>query len=75
MVSRFKAALFLRRTFLDVCYVRHETLDFFHGGQLSTENTMVVVSLHITPWACGDLDDIMARRDICVNYHLTFECS
>ena len=34
---------------------------------------MVVISSHTTPWACGDLDGIAARRDICVSYRSTFE--
>ena len=33
------------------------------------------VGSHTTPWACGDLDVIAVRRDICVDYRLTFECS
>ena len=33
------------------------------------------VGSHTTPWACGDLDGIAVRRDVCVNYRLTFECS
>ena len=74
-VSRFKVTHFLRRTFLDVCWVGHEWLGYFQDGQLSTENPMVVVSLHTTPWACGDLDGIAARRDIRVNYRSIFECS
>ena len=33
------------------------------------------VGSHTMPWACGDLDGIAVRRDVCVNYRLTFECS
>ena len=33
------------------------------------------VGSHTTPWTCGDLDVLAVRRDICVNYRLTFECS
>ena len=37
---------------------------------------MVVLSSHTTPWACGNLDGIAVRRDICVSDHLTLipEC-
>ena len=73
-VSRFNVTHFLRRTFLDVCWVGHEWLGYFQDGQLSTENPMVVVNLHTIPWACGDLDGITAR-DIRVNYRSIFECS
>ena len=31
-VSRFKVTLFLRKTFLDVCLVGHESLGYSQGG-------------------------------------------
>ena len=37
-VSRFKVTHFLRRTFLDVCWVGHESLGFSQDGQLSRES-------------------------------------
>ena len=74
-VSRFKFTRFLRRTFLDVCWVGHDWLGYSRDGQLSAENPMVVVNLHTMPWACGDLDGIAVRRYICVNYRSIFECS
>ena len=70
-----KVTCLLRKTFLGVCLAGHESLRYSQGGQLSTENPMVVVNSHITPWACEDLDGIVAKRDICVNCHSTFECS
>ena len=60
-------------TFLDVCLVGHESLGYSQGGQLTTQNPMVVLGSHTTPWACGNLDGNKVRRDICVNYRSTFE--
>ena len=74
-VSRLKVTRLPRKTFLGVCLVRHDWLHYSQAGQLSTENPMIVVNSHITPWACEDLDGIVAKRDICVNCHSTFECS
>ena len=62
-------------TFLDVCLVGHESLGYSQGGQLTTENPMVVVNSHKTPWDCGNLDGIEVRGDICVNYRSTFDFS
>ena len=36
----FKVTLFLRRTFLDVYWVGHESLGYSQDGQLSTENSI-----------------------------------
>ena len=61
-------------TLLDI-WIGHESLGFYQDGQLSAENSMVVVSSHTMLSAYGDLDGIAVRRDICVNYRSIFECS